>query len=601
MEDTNDPLSTNVMVIQSDIIPPSLNQLKKDLLPLIDNLSGVIRCPICLETKRDFAQLKCSHMFCKECTSRLVTMRQPRCALCMRPTSKRQVTECHAPISSIVDIIDAVSSVLQDRKESDEELARQREKQRLEEERMMTRQIRRCILCPRGDTSREFSNVDFGETIQLHGHTIERSGGVWAHRICGLYTHGVKEVDGKLRYVKSAITRCKKRVCNRKQCGKRRANVQCAVSNCRINYHYPCAVLDEDVTLDARGRLFCPAHANHRLIDEAAPLPFPGHNSHEASCYICRKQANDSSLLHCTSCGRIAHSQCIGDPLTKQWICTECAPRKTEVVDIVEQEDDMRPDTGKRIRPEKHTVPDPRPDASLDSEEEEEDEVEDEIEATDIYESDIQEVPRKRLRLSMKSGDVGIQMIAHTGLDDRRKARLERICKNLGSSIQGTINPTVQVVVIGARNRHEIPKRTMKLCQAVAAKIDIVFFSWAEESGRNGSFYPTESFLHSISWPKDQGHVFEGLKVCFGFYDGTPDMKQSLMHLVALGKGEVLPRPLSKAQEESMTDVLYVKDTVQGSGGRKRNVRSRYDPPLTGTVVASAWLLDSCVKSQASH
>lgn len=587
---TKPPPDAVTPVATDDIAAPKQSspaERLKALAPLTDNLAKSVTCPICLEYMENARQLQCGHLFCAECVVRMLGMPKVRCAMCKEKTGKRMVRTAPLPFAEIVKNLRILESIVEEHKaqiEGDKPVALndgfsavinttleriQRAQQAREnaarnpqsggEKEITPAPARRtCVLCPKRIDPVSFgNNVYFGKLTSVSTQTKKRA--LFAHEACALYSKDVYEMEGVFENVERLLARTKKYSCSREACGRTNPNVCCAFEGCKEQYHFPCAVVEGCAMVEDGYKMFCVSHKHHAPKigedDFKRNLTDPNDKEnleHENECFQCQ---TGGRLLMCDGCSRVTHPACsglksipIGD-----WYCGVC--------------------TGTHILKRKRI----------------------ESEAGIENRGGNQGSSTKRPR---KAGEAGRRfVIIHTGLQESQRDLLYSIAKTKKVVLKDDVEPRVTHLVISTYSVSEIPRRTMKLCKAIASKIPIVCWKWVEDSATVKDWVSFENYVHPLTWKKDEASVFQDKVFYFGCYNGDKKKKDDLITLVQLGNGAILQRDPTLVSLSVRQALLYVREEENRKGGR-REFLSRFEPPSNAKIVSSGWILDKCTKDR---
>lgn len=577
------------------------------LSALTEQLSKAVSCPICLEHVSDAVQLQCGHLFCRECVNRLLAMDNVRCPVCKEKTGKRMVRRAPLDFPAIVANLNLLQSVIADcglsapapnpmlqdgftthdatslvRLQTAQQMMQRTPAGRNPQQDVGATPIwRRCSLCPRGVDPISFrGKVEFGEILPAKG--VKKSRSLFAHERCASFTLGVYEESGVVQEMERAILRSKNITCGRDACGRSRANVMCAAEGCTVSYHYPCAIVEDCTIIEDGFKMFCPTHKScaPTIDDEdfAKVMSDPADVAsmeHEDSCYLCQ---TGGRLLMCDTCDRVTHPACVGLKAIPEgdWSCGICTGTHVLVAEEKAAEEKARSAaTLKRQRAEKDEAWKPER----------------------VRRRSSKQSVKKKAR---KSTDVYRRyVLSTTGLDETRKELLQATAKNKGTMVRSELHKTVSHVVISAYTTDENPRRTMKLCKAIATKTPLVCWKWVEDSANVSAWLPVEPYLHPLSWPKDEPQVFAGMRFYFGGYTGPKEKRQELTALVTIGGGSLIFWEPSAEMAPSNAPVYYIRDDDVEKGHRKE-LLTRCEPPSDVTIVPSAWILDRCTKHRSS-
>lgn len=574
----------------------------------MDDLAKAVTCPICLDYMEDARQLHCGHLFCSECVVGMLGMEKVRCAVCKEKTGKRMVrnapvrydevvkylrvledilVECNVRPKKTASINDGYGSLPNAAMVRLQNAAMQRQSLPVtpvrcskSENQVATPMHRSCYLCPKGVDALTFGDkVSFGAMTPA---VSERKRTLFVHERCALFSDDVYEGSGAFQNVEKLVQRTNKIVCGRDACGRTRANINCGAQGCKVRYHFPCAVVEGCVLVEDGFKIFCPAHKEIApVIDEREfkkTLSDPNDavvKLHDDCCYLCHR---GGKLLMCDTCERVAHPVCSGlksIPLG-DWSCGVCTGAEHIIEGAEKKKSSSKKPSLKRRREQSDS-----PYAEVGEED------------LFTYTPTVGKM-KKRARKSAEGSKRYV--LAHTGLHELETESLKGIAKAKKTMVRSDIDRRVTHLIIRPYTKDEYPRRTMKLCKAIAAKIPVVCWKWVEESTESESWISVDQHLHPLSWPKDEPPVFEGLRFYFGAYNGPKEKKDDLSSVVVLGGGSLVYREPSLDTSNNGT-LMYVRDEEVEQRGRGE-LPTRYEPPSGVKTIPSTWILDRCTKDR---
>lgn len=595
---TNPPSSTDSSLLQS-------------CAPIVEELRQALTCPICLDLMDNARQLKCGHLFCAECLVRMLGMEKVRCAICKEKTSKRMVRDAPLPFDRIVATLrvlelcvaeknpqtpNAVSSVNDGfDPTSTNAMARVQSAtlQHLNKANAVIESDRPeesgpygkiCFLCPRGVDPISFGDeVSFGPLTAVASEKKKRSR--FVHEQCALFSPEVYELNGVFHNVERVVLQSQKIVCARDACGRTRANIQCASPGCRKRFHFPCAVVENCVLVEDGFKMFCVAHKGQapKITDTEFRKSLGDPNDavslrHDECCYLCNRGGR---LLMCDTCSRVTHPVCSGlkgIPLG-DWSCSVCTGGVI-AGDGSQSNHQKKKKGATKVSKKRQRDPAESPEFAGNRR----------VSRGRAARASSNKKARKAL------GSVTKLALAHTGLQEFQREELAAIAKTRKTMVRSNVDRRVTHLIISARNRDEIPIRTMKLCRAIAARIPIICWKWVEESKACESWAPFEPHYHPLTWPKEENQIFQGFRFYFGTYNGPKEKKDDLSGLVVLGGGSVASREPSRDMMVRDEKMMYIKDDDPKENERREPASRGFS--VSVTVVPSSWILDRCTKNR---
>lgn len=619
-EDENQPQST------VEIRPTQTNEEArlKALIPLTENLAKSVTCPVCLEYMLSPKQLQCGHLFCSDCTTRILSMTDQRCAVCKEKTGKRMIRSAPLPFDQIIQSLRVLENVVDDfkKKHHHVETTHSKDLQHQQQHADVARAMKRiqdiqkqqltkaknvlatssatttpkssdaemkfgryCHFCPKGVSTDFFTDrVKFGTMLRVPGPKGSKP--ILVHEFCAMYSEGVYQVDdGELENVGRCYEKTRGIVCSRDACGRDHANIPCSNKACGKAYHFPCAILEEGLAIEDGYKYYCPSHKGEApVIDDnefQQKLADPEDDvslRHELACYVCN---SGGRLLMCDTCNHVAHPACVGlkgIPIG-DWSCGICTGEHKE---RVTKKGTKRKQSNSQETPVTTTAKRRRSDRK--SSDKSSNPIEDQTEAE----------PTKRSRRSSDGGKRYV--LLHSGLRTSQREILTSIAKTRKTTLKGDIDNRVTHMIISADTPEDFPRRTMKLCKAIAARIPLVCWKWVDESVENDfQWVAMDKHIHPLSWT-DEKTIFEGRRFYFGCYSGPKAMREDLISLVQLGGGNIVHHEPTAGNDATQSALLYVFNDENGKSRRESTTRSQV--PSDATAVTSNWILDQCTKNR---
>lgn len=189
-------------------------------------------------------------------------------------------------------------------------------------------------------------------------------------------------------------------------------------------------------------------------------------------------------------------------------------------------------------------------------------------------------------------------VLCSTGLVEGQRVLLNGVADIQNTTVKDDMDKRVTHMVINAVRPEDKPTRTMKLCKAIAAGVDLVCFKWVEDSaGATGSWKEINDYIHP--WTKKGAEpLFRNMRFYFGNLGDKIEDKDEYLSIVKFGGGEVLTmKPVAHARSSASSKLVLVE-----VGTNKRSSRSGRNASLSslaGTipdteVVDPSWILDRC-------
>lgn len=577
-----------------------VEQLKL-LRPYAEKLREAVKCAICLECIENAQQLVCGHVFCGNCVkSSFKLMKTPRCGVCNKEMTRRNVREAPINYSLIVEKLRAIEDIIDAHVPTSTPVKAKSIKDGFSSQ-TEAEVTRRRELVARGDTSppppssippRICALCPSTEVLPPNGMSVPKRGrmvpiagstenGTIVHEACGDFANDCFELDGTFYEVRTALKNSRHVYCSYGPCKAAHATAQCAVDGCNRTYHHACAIYDGSNLIEDGFKLYCPLHVNEApAIDDCAPLAeiADPDNRHENTCFMCNI---GGVLVMCDFCDRSVHQACanLRTVPSGSYKCPVCEAKDEEEDEYDDGNESIQSTSPARAkhkkgrRPRKSKVPisnkrarriSPVSDAELPS---------------------FTQSPRSKIVLGL------------TGLNESEKEIASGIASAKRTSIRADFDKRISYMVCNAMNPTDTPTRTFKLCKAVAAGTTIVCHKWISDNiGTAGPWIDVAPYKHSLT---SDGKLFTNMRFYFGNLGKMNQNKQDLITIVKLGGGVVLSiEPSINMTQTSMK--LYLVEAKSKSksnskrSGRRGSLGHLADAIPDAEVVEPTWILDRC-------
>lgn len=635
----------------------AINALLAGLAPITKDLGESVKCPICLEHIVCAQQLHCGHLFCQEDISRIVREPQPKCPICKARTTKRSVRASPLDFSEIASCLRDIEAIV---KTSAEKMkgtsespgnvndgfaastsktlavrrasgvgavppraspAREAVRRRVSAKRGDLSQSSGssssssvspspsersspaadefpagkdgCILCPSSGITFGNDGVHYGKVGCPVGGMSVNGREPTVHEHCGAFCTGSHEVDFKFWGIKDALEIASTLRCARAGCTAPNPTTKCASPGCDKVYHYACAVADGVKCVIDGYKMFCKDHEadapdSDEDFEECLVDPNGAESrNHEDLCFKCHTGGN---MVLCDNCPNVVHLACAGLQTLPagDYFCSECT------------------DPGLNVLVDSDCTPNGTPP-------QDENETEGRTEGQTKSQSKKRPARRasvgksgtkrssKRARVSMVSDGGSIDterlILCATGLDEAQKALLKGIAGQKKTQIRSDFDSRVTHMVISAFQPTDMPKRTLKLCKAIAAGVKLVCFKWVEDAAGPGAWPDISNHLHPWTRNATDGPLFSGARFYFGGLRAMTANKEELIAIVKLGGGTVLNRAPTIDMAPSSQKLYIIQDLAnkKKGGSSRRNSNTFVADGIPGAdVVDPGWILDQC-------
>lgn len=633
------------------------------LAQLTKDLGEAVKCPICLEHIDCAQQLHCGHLFCAEDIGRIVRQPQPKCPVCKVRTSKRSVRASPVDFAEIVSCLRDLEAIVEESTAKVKDAAEPATKvndgfaantskqlairrvsgvgavpsRASPGKQLATRRAsgggpgpfgasigasssstvspRRparslplfdvhpgkdeCVLCPSPGIVEGDEMVDYGKPKCPVGDKDGRE--LTVHENCGAFSHGTHEVDFEFWGVTQALKRARGLSCSREGCNAPNPTTKCASAGCDKVYHYSCAVVDGAKCVVDGYKMFCKDHkgdapdTEENDFEECRVDPDgAASRSHDDLCWKCHTGGN---MVLCDSCPHVVHLACAGLRALPigDYFCGYCTARGLHVL----EDSDCTP-SGTPPQDEAETLSQPQSQTKSQKKGSSKKRV---AGRASIGKSGVKK-SSKRARVSMVSQGTGEDILrpvlCSTGLDEAQKALLKGIAGPKRTQIRPEFDSKVTHMVINAFQPAETPRRTMKLCKAIAAGVQLICFKWVEDAAGPGALPTISDYVHPWTRSEADGPLFAGARFYFGGLRAKTPNKEELIAIVKLGGGTVLNRVPTIDMAPSSQKLYVIQDLSkkQKGGSSRRNSSTFVADGIPGAeVVDSTWILDQCTSS----
>lgn len=220
-------------------------------------------------------------------------------------------------------------------------------------------------------------------------------------------------------------------------------------------------------------------------------------------------------------------------------------------------------------------------------------------------------------RVSVSAFDIGSQVtptksryvLCATGLNEAQKEMLRNVARRKRTAVRDSIDGTgtttkskkVTHMVINAYEEDDAPTRTIKLCKAVAAGVQLVRFKWitdALDSEYAEEWPDVDEYVHQLAGTQEDKR-FQGMEFYFGTLRKFADKKGDLADIVKLGGGTVLTKKPSHNNKKLKLMLVEEGNATKGQEkkkGPRRGSLSEIKKRIQGSqIVQPQYILDRCV------
>lgn len=189
-------------------------------------------------------------------------------------------------------------------------------------------------------------------------------------------------------------------------------------------------------------------------------------------------------------------------------------------------------------------------------------------------------------------------VLCSTGLAEGQRVLLNGVAGVHKTLVKDDFDKRVTHMIINATRPEDKPTRTMKLCKAIAAGLDLVCFKWVEDSaGSSGAWKNVKDYIHP--WTKKGSNpLFHPMHFYFGNFGDKYEDKEEYVAIVKLGGGEVLTMKPNLSSSLPAFSKLYLVEVGSKKGtsrsGRRVSLSSLAEAIPGAEVVEPGWILDQC-------
>ncbi len=196
-------------------------------------------------------------------------------------------------------------------------------------------------------------------------------------------------------------------------------------------------------------------------------------------------------------------------------------------------------------------------------------------------------------------------VLCATNLESYQWDMLEALGKRRKTPLKSEFDVKAEIMILQVLKPDDSPKRTMKLCKAIAAGMKLICFDWIQESiGIYGKWPDVAKYTHPLTRDPDVPGLFSDKEFYFGSLGNQGEHKDDLVEIVRLGGGKILTKKptMPKSTDESdkieppSSNLILVEDPAlsEQRTGRRASLIALKDSIPGSELVAPNWILDQC-------